>query len=505
MANKDDFAGELLAGLFKAVGKLIVLIIKLGIKYPRSSGLIIAAGAACWWDWQATCLITGITAAVLLVGLSVWYAAHRSTFDRWVLPIARTWWRKWATYRRRWRLVMYRCGLTVEDEKKGTQVPTLRKVATTPYWDHLDVKLQIGQAPGDYEEQTDRLIHAFGAERGTVRKLHPGLIRLSMMRADPFLSVPVPAAAMPARTEEIVWSALPIGLTEYLDPFTVSLPGGHTSCAGGPGAGKAGIEWNIFRSIAPAIADGTARLALIDPKAKELRRIAHLAFALDVDKEVEEAPEKGSARQRPVKSTRKERRQAYAVKPQETLELLLALVREMNEANEADALSGERDFVPSRKRPLTLISIDELAPLLKLWDPAIVRRIEQALELLLSQGRAAGYIVIGCVQEPTKDTFTVRDLFARRLCLRVPKPSHTDAALIDDSVEFGGRSHEIPEEMPGVGFSLLSGASSVVRFRLGWVRDRDIDEFVAYVEQLRTSAGGNVIELSEKRPAIAAA
>src|SRR5690606_6712624 len=91
----------------------------------------------------------------------------------------------------------------------------------------------------------------------------------------------------------------------------------------------------------------------------------------------------------------------YAATDEETLALLQRLVQEMNAANEADASEGERDFEPRRGRPLTLIFIDELAPLLKYWKRSIRDKIEDALGLILSQGRAAGFIVVGLIQEPT--------------------------------------------------------------------------------------------------------
>jgi S-DNA-T family DNA segregation ATPase FtsK/SpoIIIE len=300
----------------------------------------------------------------------------------------------------------------------------------------------------------------------SVREIRPLLIGIDLMRRDPLLR-PVPATAMPDTTAAIDWRAIPVGLTEMEEPFTVSVLGGTTATAGSIGAGKSGMQWNLMRGLAPAIADGWVRLIGIDPKAKELRQGRSL-FAHD----------------------------DYAVTEEQTVALLQRLVDEMNTANEADGDSGERDFIPGPGRRLTLILIDELAPLLKYWPRRSRDRIEDLLGLLLTQGRAAGFIVFGSIQEPTKDVFRIRDLFTRRIALRLPTESHTDAALIEKAVDFGAQCHQISESTPGVCFSLEDGAKSTVRARLGYVRDDDIDELVDFVRLRR-----NVVRFDSRRPA----
>jgi hypothetical protein len=49
----------------------------------------------------------------------------------------------------------------------------------------------------------------------------------------------------------------------------------------------------------------------------------------------------------------------------------------------------------------------------------IRRRIDNALGLLLSQGRAVGITVIGAIQDPRKETLPARDLFPVRIALRL--------------------------------------------------------------------------------------
>jgi S-DNA-T family DNA segregation ATPase FtsK/SpoIIIE len=225
-----------------------------------------------------------------------------------------------------------------------------------------------------------------------------------------------------------------------------------------------------MRNLAPAIADGTVRLVFIDPKARELRQGRGVLCAMD----------------------------DYAVTEDETLALLQRCRAEMEAANEKYGEAGERDFVPSQDRPLNIIFIDELAPLLAYWNRTKRDKIEDALGLLLTQGRAAGWILVGEIQEPTKDIFTIRDLFGRRLALRVPTESHTDAALAENAVERGAACHRIPEDMPGVLFAVSSGSTHAVRARLGYVRDEDIRSLVDFVLSAR-----NVVSLDDRRAAAA--
>jgi S-DNA-T family DNA segregation ATPase FtsK/SpoIIIE len=102
--------------------------------------------------------------------------------------------------------------------------------------------------------------------------------------------------------------------------------------------------------------------------------------------------------------------------------------------------------------------------------------------------------LIGAIQEPTKDVFDLRDLFTMRIALRLPSPTNTDAALIDDAVKFGALCHEIPKSLPGVFYSLQDGATSTVRARFGYVRDSDIEELVAYLTPSAT-----VVELADRK------
>jgi S-DNA-T family DNA segregation ATPase FtsK/SpoIIIE len=456
--------GKLLVWLVKLLSKLIALVAVQAFLHPRTTATItLVSGLVIWAGWQT--FVVGLVG--VLVAASTWKAAHPRSFDRYAKTWARTWWRRWWSYRRTWDDVMTRCDLVVQTAM-DVHVPKLMKVSTSEYWDELILKQQVGQELKQFLDAAEKLRGAYRSERIVVKEIKPAMVGIHLMRRDPLLE-PVEPTPIPDTVADIDWTAIPVGRTEMCDPYCVSVLGGHTSIAGSTGGGKAGLQWNLLRGLGPAIAEGLVRPVGFDPKAKELRQALSL-FA------------KGD----------------YAVTAEETLALLERLCDELAEANERDGALGERDFMPRKGRPLTLILIDELAPLLKYWPRSIRGKIEDCLGLLLTQGRAAGFIVIGGIQEPTKDVFTIRDLFTRRISLRLPTESHTDAALIEDAVVYGAMCHQISEDVPGMLFSLENGARSTIRARLGWVQNDDIAELVAFVESRR-----NVVQLDAHRPVAA--
>ncbi|UBU19229.1 hypothetical protein [Nonomuraea gerenzanensis] len=462
--------GKLLVWLAKQLAKLIALLVTQAVLHPRSSASAgVAAAGVAWLGWQLSLVILGGA----FTALSTWKTAHPASFAATVGTWTRTWWHKWWIYRRQWNAVLTACGLSTQ-VKQVVALPKLRSVRSTPYWDHLVVEMQLGQALGGFVKMSDELRLGFKAQRILMKEARPRLLNVALMQRDPLLET-VPASAIPASVEAINWRAVPVGIDEFGDPYTVSLLGGCTSCAGTMGAGKAGLEWNILRAIAPGIAAGLVRPVGIDPKLKELSQ-ARQIFA-DGDYVGLDTPDL----------------------PDATLALLERLVEEMGAANAQDGATGERDFTPRPGRPLTLILIDELAPLLKYWPRRTRDKIEDALGLLLTQGRAAGFIVIGLIQEPTKDVFTLRDLFARRIALRLPTESHTEAALIEKATDYGAACHTIPESLPGLLFSLQEGARSTVRARLGYVTNQDIAELVDYLTPSAT-----VVDLAERKNTVAA-
>jgi DNA segregation ATPase FtsK/SpoIIIE, S-DNA-T family len=79
----------------------------------------------------------------------------------------------------------------------------------------------------------------------------------------------------------------------------------------------------------------------------------------------------------------------------------------------ADRLMGvTRLHTPTVDEPLIVVLVDELAALTGwITDRTMRRRIDSALSLLLTQGRAVGVVVVGAIQDPRKDVIPQRDLF----------------------------------------------------------------------------------------------
>ena len=90
----------------------------------------------------------------------------------------------------------------------------------------------------------------------------------------------------------------------------------------------------------------------------------------------------------------------------------------------ADRLMGvTRLHTPTTDEPLIVLLIDEIAALTGwITDRTMKKRIDSALSLLLTQGRAVGVVVIGAVQDPRKDVIPQRDLFTIRIGLRGQRP-----------------------------------------------------------------------------------
>ena len=145
--------------------------------------------------------------------------------------------------------------------------------------------------------------------------------------------------------------------------------------------------WSPLVSAAPAIRDGLVRVSGIDPKGMEL------AYGRGI-----------FAR--------------YAVSGKEAVELLDDLVGCMDR-RKAEFAGRVRSVPISRDHPLELLEFDEIGALTKYTDRKTRELITERVALLTTQGRALGFTVRGYVQEPTKDTVPVRELFPRRICLRV--------------------------------------------------------------------------------------
>ena len=104
----------------------------------------------------------------------------------------------------------------------------------------------------------------------------------------------------------------------------------------------------------------------------------------------------------------------------------------------------------------------------------MVRRIDQALGILLTQGRACGITVLAAVQDPGKDVVAWRDLFPTRIALRLDNPIQVDMVLGEGARDLGATADHISELTPGVAFVRTEGTRALRRVRSAYLTDEDI-------------------------------
>jgi S-DNA-T family DNA segregation ATPase FtsK/SpoIIIE len=461
---------------FYAVIKSVVWVVRTLVRCWRTT--LTATVAGLWWRYLGWPSLAA-TAAALVAGVAVWWLVAWRTgrlagFDALVGRRIRGWWLRWWLYARRMPRWLRACRLTVPDINQGVQVsvnllrrsgvtrpvkprpdqtPRILRVRSGASWDEVRLRLVPGQKPEDFDQVTRELAVARRVSRCQVRELAPDVVSIDFQRrnllaatvACPDLAdlVDVPGTAIDL---DRVWA----GRTEYGNDWTVSLRGSHTLTAGATGAGKGSVLWAPIRSIAPAVRDGLVRVSGIDPKGMELaygRRLFH----------------------------------RYAVTSKDALALLDELIEGM-EARKAEHAGRVRLVPVTRDTPLELLEFDEVGALTKyVGDRKTREAIADRLALLTTQGRALGYTVRGYVQEPTKDTVPVRDLFPRKICLRVSTKSHVAMALGDQAYDRGAWANRIGESEAGVGYLFGEGIREPLRVRAGWVPDADIKALETFV------------------------
>ena len=91
-----------------------------------------------------------------------------------------------------------------------------------------------------------------------------------------------------------------------------------------------------------------------------------------------------------------------------------------------------------------MVMIDELAALTAYCaERELQRRAEMALNLLCSQGRAPGFVVFACLQDPRKEVIPSRGLFTQMVGLRLKDLSETAMVLGELAVQSGAHCHRI--------------------------------------------------------------
>jgi S-DNA-T family DNA segregation ATPase FtsK/SpoIIIE len=241
-------------------------------------------------------------------------------------------------------------------------------------------------------------------------------------------------------------TALPIGRCEDGSPWQLGLVGTHLLIAGATGSGKGSVLWSLVRALGPAVREGSVQLWAIDPKGgMELTPGARLFTRFGYHD------------------------------PAAMVALLEDAVGFMRTRAERLRRAGQRVHVPAPGDPLVVVLVDELAALTAYaGDRDLKRRAEAALQLLLSQGRAPGVLVVAAVQDPGKDVIGFRDLFPTRVALRLLEDVQVDMVLGRSARQHGAECDRIPPSLPGVGYVVREGIREPVRVRAAHVTDADL-------------------------------
>ena len=102
--------------------------------------------------------------------------------------------------------------------------------------------------------------------------------------------------------------------------------------------------------------------------------------------------------------------------------------------------------------------IDELAALTAYCpERDLQRRAEMAINLLCSQGRAPGFTVFACLQDPRKEVIPSRGLFTQMVGLRLKDMPETGMVLGDAAVASGAHCHRITRSHAGDGLHCAGG------------------------------------------------
>lgn len=443
-----------LARMVLAIITLAVRIVWWSILFPMLSLPAVASACAAiyaqWWD--------GITSALLFTTILVgWRFGHPSSFRR--LVSGRLWKRRryFRIYRRRWASVTALHGLTAALDGV-VLVPPLKKIKVGYSHDLLTVHMLIGQTAGDWSAQSEALAHAFGAASIHVTPAGPGWLFITVHHTDR-LTVTIPLAEPDDSTD---LERIQVGFDEDGRPWNIRLIGRHTLIAGATGAGKGSVVWSMIAGIAPAVAAGVVALWVIDPK-------GGMEFG------------RGSA--------------LFARFSYDAADDTLGLLRDAAEVlrSRANRLRGvTRQHIPTAEEPLIVVVIDEIASLTAyVADRKIKADIEQLLGLILSQGRAVGVVVIACVQDPSKEVLSLRQLFPVRVGLRLSEASQVAMILGPGARERGALCDQVSDRLPGVGYVAEDGQTEIKRVRAFFVDDASIaDLSERYRRQVDDSPSG---------------
>lgn len=371
---------------------------------------------------------------------ALWARFHPDTYYRAISrPLARR--ELWLDLLETWPPLMEECGLsTVAIDRAGekhTQVPSIAR----KHWRRNELVLAptllTGQTVEDFQAVADRLRTTVGATHLRVTgDLSP---TLTFSFGDALAETVI--RGLPDSGEPWDGRSVWMGIDTTDDDWWLRIAGTHTLVAGSSGSGKASLVWGVTIGLGPAIARGEAQVHGIDLKGGVELGMGKSLFT------------------------------RYAVTPAEAVVVLEDAVEAMRARLERMA-GNTRQHTASSEEPLIVVLIDEVAALTSyIEDRDLKNRARTAMSLLCSQGRAVGYTVVACLQDPRKETIPNRGLFTQMVGLRLRDREETSMVLGDGAVASGALCHKIPLASPGIGYVVPEDGSEPVRVRAAFVDD----------------------------------
>lgn len=375
-----------------------------------------------WWDMLAVAL------CMALLRSPLWKRfLERRRFRRAVRQMTSGWTRAaWAA------------GVVRADVVPLLEVETVS--ADLSHWEGRLV-LPAGMVPEDVSALADRLESALGAVSVRVMRRSgpcPGIV----IDYVPRLVTPVAPGPLGGLAD---LACVPIGVTVDGSPFLLRLRGSQVLIAGQSGSGKGSFLWSILWALAERLRDGSVQVWTIDAKGGLELASGRPLFA------------------------------EFATSPSGAADLLDKAAAAMR--LRARVMAGRsRLHEPTRESPHVVILIDELAALTAYnRDSKERKRIEAALGELLTQGRALGFTVVACVQDPSKEVLGLRQLFFERVALRLAEGSQIPMVLGAGAQAAGARPDLIPNDRPGMAYLVADKADGPVLGRAFWISDQHIE------------------------------
>jgi S-DNA-T family DNA segregation ATPase FtsK/SpoIIIE len=454
--------------------RLVVVLVRLVLRvaawtaaYPVVLGPLLVVSVV-WLrvGWPVAAVVVGL----LVAGCTGMRLRWPVMFTRRVGLPARAFWSAATVYAPSWARYLHACGLSYREVDGELRAPRLLRVTSAGWLDRVHVRTLPGQHPGVFEAACESLAHTFGAAACRVRTPDPGRFGSGARRRvvlefvtgrDPLRHlVPVPPAAADGVVD---LAAVPVGRTESGRVWRLRLLGTHVLTVGATGAGKGSVIWSLLAGVAPAVRDGLVQVWAVDPKGGMelgLGRPLFARFAGHV-----EAPATGPGLSEAARG------EALGGQWESIARLLEDAVLVMQVR--ASRLFGvTRQHAPSSAEPLVVIVVDEIAALTAYCpDRKIRARIDAALGLLLTQGRAVGVSVVAAVQDPRKEVLNLRDLFPVKLALRLDNAEQVDLVLGDGARTRGAYCDHISESTPGVGYVKEDGKREPIRVRAAYLDD----------------------------------